>query len=199
MGALDGDAAEHGDRARRGDRHGPRSRGAQLHRRDVRDGLTTSDATRLTSSERRREHDRQLEQQRADQQHHPRESTARGAISKSAVAAARQQPGQRCAAPARARPAPLAFARVDRRERVAREDVAQRAEHRHDRGAASRRRRRWRCSASSRLAASRRRRPSERKAGIRVEEVDRELLAEQQPERARDQPRARARRAAAPR
>ncbi len=118
---------------------------------------------------------------------------ASGAASRIAVAAARQARPASARARGRAPRLPRhagALARGDRGERVAREDVAQRAEHRDDRGehpAAGGDR--DALPADDALGADREREREER--GVGVEHVDRELLAERQPEHARDERRAR--------
>ena len=121
-------------------------------------------ASRLDERERRREHERQLQQQGRDQQDHAGDRRIR-----------RGEQEHRRERRGTANPASAAADtgntrrrtrfRRDRRQRIAREDVTQRAEHRHDRGEHPATGGDRDALPRSRRAASRPRTPARRKPG----------------------------------
>ena len=174
-------------------------RGAQLHRGDVRDHAVISRASRETSASVERRARTAAPAAAPPRAAPSRGSPRRGRPSRIARGGGRQ------ASPASAEPragvsrgARLADAARGRGERIAREHVAQRDEHRHDRrehaaaGAIA-----TLCQLTTRSRADGERQREEGRVG--VQHVDRELLARARARARRRSGRARPRRAAAPR
>jgi hypothetical protein len=194
VGALDRDAAEDRDRAGCGDRDGARAGRAQLHRRDVRDDTRAQAGEPADERDRQTERERQHQQQRRHEQHHPgdgrvgRRQQDRGGGDQTGHSRKRCARGRRVRGSAAALALAIVRARPqsERGEGIAREDVAQRREHRHDRGAhPAGDGERDALPADEPLRADG---EGEREEGrVGVQHVDRELLAERQPQHARDQ------------
>ena len=184
---LDRDAAEHGDRAGRRDRQRARAPCAQLHHGDVGHGADDPRRQRAHERERRHQRQRQQQQQRGDEQHHPEDRQVRRRQQDRRGARQAGHAAERELDEAHSATTPIPGGKIARRRHrggPAREDFAQRAEHRHDR--------REHPPADGDQDALRADDPlradGERRgqvARIGVEQMDRELVAEHQTEHAR--------------